>query len=335
MTSISKSWHWAAGLSVLAIVALLPIVYPHKYVLHVASLAMILGIAALALQLLLGFTGLLSLGQAAFFGIGAYTAGILTTSAGLPFELGFVAAGFVSGASALLLVPVTRLRGVYLAVATLGFTIMVHLVLLNEEWLTGGSLGLSGIPSASVGPFGVDSEAGFYWLCLVVLVLTFLALRRLVRGRFGRALQAVKLDEQAATASGINVRVYKSQALVAAATITGLAGSLFAHHNQYLNPNDFSLWTSVEILVMVSVGGLGSLPGAVLGAFFITLLPEVLRPIEQFRMIVFGSLLIIFIGLGQGGLAGLLTLCGRSLVRLVGLTTASARSGNVNGATAS
>src|SRR5215813_8395083 len=138
-----------ARIVVLASFIVLPFVYPQKYVLHILGLAIIFAIAALALQLLLGFAGLLSIGQAAFLGIGAYTSAILTTTYRVPFELGFIAAGLVAGVASLTLVPITRLRGVYLAVATLGFTIIVHLVLLNEEWLTGGSFGLLNIPSPS------------------------------------------------------------------------------------------------------------------------------------------------------------------------------------------
>ena len=295
---------WAGRIAVLAFFIALPLVYPQKYVVHVASAAMVFGVAALALQLLLGFAGLLSIGQAAFLGIGAYTSA-LVTYAKLPFELGFLAAGVVCGIASLALVPITRLRGVYLAVATLGFTIIIHLVILNEEWLTGGSFGFLNIPWPSLGPWSLKGEARTYYLCLAILVVTYIALQRLVSGRFGRALKAIMLDEDAARASGINVTLYKSQVLVIASALTGLAGSLFAHHNLYLNPNDFTFWKSIEVLVMVAVGGIGSLAGAVLGAFVMTVLPEYLRVLDDYRMVIFGAMLILFMGLGQAGLAGL------------------------------
>src|SRR5215813_4974523 len=161
-----SAYLWIARIVVLAIFIVLPFVYPQKYVVHVVSLAMIFAIAALALQLLLGFAGLLSIGQAAFLGIGAYTSALLTTELALPFELGFLAAGLVAGIASLTLVPITRLRGVYLAVATLGFTIIVHLVILNEEWLTGGSFGLLRIPWPSLGPWSLRGEVPTYYLCL-------------------------------------------------------------------------------------------------------------------------------------------------------------------------
>jgi branched-chain amino acid transport system permease protein len=307
---------WAARMIVLAIFILLPIVYPQKYVVHILSLAMIFAIAALALQLLLGFAGLLSIGQAAFLGIGAYTSAIVTTTYKAPFELGFVAAGLVAGVASLTLVPITRLRGVYLAVATLGFTIIVHLVLLNEEWLTGGSFGMLSIPWPSLGPWSLKGETPTYLLCLAVLVATFVVLHRLVPSRFGRALQAIMLDEDAARASGINVTYYKSQAFVVAAVITGFAGSLFAHHSQYLNPNDFTFWKSIEILLMVAVGGIGSFAGAVTGAFVVTLLPEYLRAVDEYRMVIFGAMLVAFMGLGHRGLAGLSAAVAMRLLRL-------------------
>jgi branched-chain amino acid transport system permease protein len=311
-----RQWLWVGRLAVLVVLVLLPLLWPKPYILHVISLAMIMAIAALGLQLLVGFAGLLSLGQAAFLGIGAYTAGILTARANVPFEVAFLAAGLFSGLASLALVPIARLSGVYLAVATLGFAIIVHLIILNEEWLTGGAFGLLGIPLPSLGTWMVKGEAGMYWLCLFVLTFTFTGLHLLIPSRFGRALQAIMLDEDAARASGINVLFYKSQAFVVAAVITGLAGSLIAHHNQYLNPNEFTFFKSLEILVMISVGGIGSLGGAILGAFTITLLPELLRGFDQYRMLIFGAMLVVFMGI-PGGLAGLGSTAIRRLLRVM------------------
>jgi branched-chain amino acid transport system permease protein len=308
---------WAARMTVLALLIAVPLVYPQRYVVHILGLAIIFAIAAVALQLLLGFAGLLSIGQAAFLGIGAYSSAILTTTYKAPFELGFIAAGLVAGIASLTLVPITRLRGVYLAVATLGFTIIVHLVLLNEEWLTGGSFGILNITWPSLGPWSLKGETPTYYLCLAVLVATFITLHRLIPSRFGRALQAIMLEEDAARASGIDLTYYKSQAFVVAAVITGFAGSLFAHHSQYLNPNDFTFWKSIEILLMVAVGGIGSFAGAVTGAFVVTLLPEFLRAADEYRMVIFGAMLIIFMGLGHKGLAGLFSAAAMRLVALL------------------
>ena len=291
-----------------------------KYHLHVVSIALIFSIAAVALQLLLGFAGLLSLGQAAFLGVGAYTSALLTTSLKLPFEVTFILAGLLSGLASLILVPIVRLKGTYLGVATLGFTIIVHLIIMNEEWLTHGPLGLMGIPRPSIGPWLLRSPMAAYYLNLAVLVLTCLAVYNLIAGRFGRALAAIMLNEDAAQASGINVTLYKSQAFVVSAVITGFAGALYAHHTQYVTPNDFSLWRSIEILLMVAVGGIGSIAGAVIGAFVVVLLPELLRFALEYRMVIFATLLIVLMGLGQNGLAGLCHSAFLALQRLLKIT---------------
>jgi branched-chain amino acid transport system permease protein len=285
-----------------------PFIHHQSYFLHVMGLAMIAATAALGMQLLIGFAGQLSMGQAAFLGIGAYTSGILTKNGGVPFPAAFLAAGGMAAISSLALAPITRLRGVHLAVGTLGFTIVVYLILLNEEWLTGGSFGVLGIPWPTLGPIRLNNETAMYFLCLALMAITYIALLRIVASRFGRALQAIMLDEDAAQASGINVTLYKSKCFFVAALVTGFAGALFAHQSRYLNPNDFTFWKSIEILIMVAVGGIGSLPGAIVGAFIVVLLPEYLRALDQWRMVIYGALLVLMMGIGKGGIAGLIAL---------------------------
>lgn len=318
MAELSPSSRSSALPLLLCFTALLPLpLLLGQYHVHILTGSLIFAIAALALQLLLGVAGLLSLGQAAFLGIGAYVSALLTTSANVPFELAFLAAGLVSGLASLVLVPITRLTGVYLGVATLGFTIIVHLVILNEEWLTGGAFGLLKIPRPGIGPWTLRGEAPTYYLCLAALGLACFAVHRLTSSRFGRALQAIRLNEDAAQASGVNVTFYKSQAFVVAAVMTGFAGSLFAHHAQYLNPNDFTLWKSIEVLLMVAVGGIGSALGAVIGALVVVLLPELLRFADEYRMVIFAGVLLVLLGSGQNGIAGLLTEMLNALRRVV------------------
>jgi branched-chain amino acid transport system permease protein len=311
------------------LLCVVPLVYHQAYFLHIMSLAMIAATAALGMQLLLGFTGQLSMGQAAFFGIGAYTSGILTKTLGVPFPLTFLAAGAAAALSSLVLAPITRLTGVYLAVATLGFTIIVHLIILNEEWLTGGSFGILGIPWPSIGPFTLKGDRASYYLALLLMLATFTAFSRIVASRFGRALRAIMLDEVAARASGINATLYKSKCFVIAALVTGFAGCLFAHNARYLNPNDFDFGKSIEILIMATIGGMGSLIGAVLGAFVVVLLPEYLRALDQWRLVIYGALLILLMGLGAGGIAGLVTFAARRFASgaagLLGKRTLNAR----------
>lgn len=305
-------------LVVLAVVIALPFVQPHQFLLHMLSLVAISAIVALGLQLLLGFSGQLSIGQAAFYGVGAYTSAILTQKFGVPFLGALFAAGTAAAVVSLLMVPITRLTGAYLAVATLGFSILTYLFIKNEEWLTGGSFGFMGIPRASLFGFVLRKPEHAYWLCVAVAILVYFSLARLQRSRFGRAINAIRQNEDAARASGVPVTRLKSQCFIIAAFVAGLAGSLYAHQTRYLAPNDFTFWKSIEILIMVVIGGMGSLVGAVLGAAVVVLLPEVLREIGDYRMLVFGAVLMAVMLFGEAGVAGFLRAAGRRLMRAVG-----------------
>jgi branched-chain amino acid transport system permease protein len=295
-------------LLVLALAILLlaiPWLLPQRYFLRVVDLGLIYAVLALGLQLLVGSAGQLSLGHAAFYGTGAYTSAILARKLGVPVEAAFLAGAVVAALLALTLVPVLRLRGNELAVATLGFGVIVHSVILNEEWLTEGPFGMMKIPPFRLGPLVFDTEFRFYYFGLAVTAATYLAFRRLMRSRFGRALEAIRQSEEAAVTSGINPVRYKSKVFVIAAFTAGLAGGLFAHLNRYLNPNDFTLTESINILIMVVVGGLRSLEGAIAGAMIIVFASEYLRAFKEYRLILFGALLVVFMALGADGLRGL------------------------------
>jgi branched-chain amino acid transport system permease protein len=295
-----------ARLLLVAGLVALPLVQRNAYWVHVFSLTLIGVVLAMGMQLLVGRAGLLSIGQGAFYGIGAYTAAILAATEWVPFLLVLVAAGAVAAVSSLLLVPIVRLKGSSLAVATLGFGIIVHLVILNEDWLTGGSIGWMDIPKPTLLGFDIGSEAAIYYACLAVAAVVFLALERLTGSRFGRALMAISQDEEAARASGIAVSRYKSKCFLVAAFTAGIAGALYAYHSRYLNPNDFTFLKSIDIVIMVVIGGLSSLPGAALGAGIVVLMPELLRSSGEFRMILFGLLVVVLMAAGNRGLAGLL-----------------------------
>ena len=294
------------GAVALAIALLaLPWILSQRYFLRVADLALIYATLALGLQLLVGSAGQLSIGHAAFYGTGAYTSAILTTKVGAPVEVAFVVAGVVAGLLALTLVPITRLRGNELAVATLGFGVIIHAIILNEDWLTEGPFGMMKIPPFQLGSVAFDTEFRFYYVALAVAAATYFAFRRLTRSRFGRALEAIRQSEEAARTAGINPVLYKSKVFVIAAFTAGLGGALFANLNRYLNPNDFTLAESINILVMIVVGGLRSLEGAVAGAAILVFASEYLRAFKQYRMIIFGGLLVLFMALGAEGLRGL------------------------------
>lgn len=298
-------------LLVVAALIVLPWVEPDKFALHILSLIAIASIAAMGLQVLLGYSGQLSIGQAAFYGIGAYTSALLTARLGVPFPLALIGAGAAAAIASLLMVPITRLTGAYLAVATLGFSIIVFLFIQNEEWLTGGSYGFIGIPRAELFGYALRDPMWSYYLNVGVAALVYFTFARIEGSRFGRAINAIRQDADAARASGIRVTLLKSECFVIAAFVAGLAGSLYAHEVRYLAPNDFTFWKSIEMLIMVVIGGVGSLAGAILGAAVVVGLPEYLRAIGDYRMLVFGAILIATMLFGEGGLAALLATLGR------------------------
>lgn len=294
-----------ATLLVMAAVIALPWIEPDKFTLHILSLIAIASIAAMGLQVLLGYSGQLSIGQAAFYGIGAYTSALLTAKLGVPFPLALLGAGIAAAIASLLMVPITRLTGAYLAVATLGFSIIVYLFIKNEEWLTGGSYGFIAIARAELFGYVLRDPMSSYYLNVGIAAVVYFTFARIESSRFGRAINAIRLDPDAARASGIRVTLLKSECFVIAAFVAGLAGSLYAHEVRYLAPNDFTFWKSIEILIMVVIGGVGSLAGAILGAAVVVGLPEYLRAIGDYRMLVFGAILIATMLFGEGGLAAL------------------------------
>ncbi len=252
-------------------------------------------IMAVSLNLVTGCAGQLSLGHAAFMGIGAYTAAIVTLSWDVPFVLALIS-GSVSAAffGLLLGLPTLRLRGDYLAIATLGFGEIIRVAILNLE-ITGGAFGLRGIPKETNLPIAFTST-----------VAVCLASKRLTKSRFGRALTAIREDEVAARAVGINSTFYKVSAFVISASCAGIAGGLFAHWFRYLNPSSFAFAESIEVLSMVVLGGIGSPEGSVMGALVLTFVPEFLRGlssfVSQYRMLFYGALLVIMMLIRPQGL---------------------------------
>ncbi|MBL8991824.1 MAG: branched-chain amino acid ABC transporter permease [Spirochaetia bacterium] len=230
-------------------------------------------ILGLSLNLALGFTGLLSLGHVAFFGIGAYTSALLATQ-GIPFPIAFLSAGIVSGlAGGLLAFPIRKLRGDYLSLATLAFHFVVFSLATNLEFLTRGPLGIAGISR----PLGLGNDyafLGFVWFCVVIV---FLFLFRLTRSPFGRLLEGVRDDEALLRTLGKNTLQLKFSSLFISAFLTGIAGSLFSVYVGYINPGTFNLEEVILALTLVIVGGVASLPGTVIATVILMSLPEMLR----------------------------------------------------------
>ena len=242
--------------------------------------------ALLALSIYLTLScGMLAMANAAFMGIGAYTSSILTMNYGWPFPLA-IAAGMAAPTLVAFVIgrPTLRLSGVYLAMATLAFGEVVRLCILRAENLTGGALGLNGIPQLTT-----------WWHVLLAVVLVLFLLARLRRSKVGRAFEAIKEDETAAGLMGIDVNGHKMLAFALGAAIAGLAGVLDAHLTFFIGPQEFGFDRGVEILTMTILGGINSLFGPVIGAFIITLLPELLRSFKDYRSVVNGLILVVIV----------------------------------------
>lgn len=266
------------------------------YILQILVNIGIAVILALGLNLITGMTGQLSLGHAAFMSIGAFTGAILTLKTGLPFSAAIIASGCTAAFFGVVIgFPTLRLSGDYLAIATLGFAEIVKVVFLNLD-ITNRALGLSVPPPRTVIPLPI-----YVW---GVAILVVIAMALIQKSRFGRSLRAIREDEIAAEAMGIHSTRYKIEAFAVGAFFAGLGGCLYGHFIAYINPSDFAFMKSVDILDMVVLGGLGSIPGAIVGAAVLTIAPEFLRFMQQYRMLVYGALLVFLMIFRPNGLLG-------------------------------
>lgn len=290
---------------ILLVTVLLPLVITDDYVLRILIMSGIFVMLTLSLNLVTGFTGQFCLGWAAFYGIGAYTSALLTMKAGLSFWLAMPLGGFMAALFGLLLgLPTMRLKEIYLAITTLGFGEIIRLIMLNWTDLTRGSMGLPGIPAPSILSYEFSSNQSYYYFILALVLITVAAMRRLIDSRTGRALIAIREDELAAKSMGIDVTAYKMLAFAVGAFFAGLAGSFYAHYTSFIDPHTFSFTESIAILAMAVLGGLGSINGSILGAVILTVVPELLRGIAEYRLIVFGLIMMAVMLLRPQGIFG-------------------------------
>ncbi|HJV66404.1 MAG TPA: branched-chain amino acid ABC transporter permease [Geomonas sp.] len=286
-----------------AVVLLAPLPLSGGYLSNVLIFVGINSMLALGLNLLLGYAGQISLGQAAFFGLGAYGSGVLTTQFAMNPWLAMVAVAVCVSVFAFAIgFPILRLKGHYLAMATLGVGVIANIAFNEMVDLTGGPSGLSGIPNLSIGSFTFDSDLKNYYLVWGFALIVILLSLNLVNSRFGRALRAIHDSEVAARVMGVNARVMKVQVFTLSACISAVAGSLYCHVMTFISPTSFSFPISIELLTMVVIGGLGSIYGSILGALLLTLLPELLRAFQDFDIVVYGVLLISMTIYLPGGL---------------------------------
>ena len=295
--------------SFLVVFILLLVIVPflqNDYYRDVLTLTGLYAVLALGLNLVVGQAGLLNLGYVAFYAVGAYTYAILSTRYGLPFWPG-LAAGAASAAFISLLIGLAtlRLRGDYFAIVTLGLGEITRIVLNNWDSLTGGPNGVSGIGRPVLFGHALTRPLEFYYLILVIAALTVFAMHRIMDSRIGRAWVAIREDEVAAEAMGVNTFRLKLLAFVLASAWAGMAGVFFASKMAFISPESFTFFESVMILCMVVLGGMGSIPGIILGAFLLIVLPEVLRGVADYRMLGFGIALVLMMIFRPQGLLGI------------------------------
>ncbi|MBI9077475.1 MAG: branched-chain amino acid ABC transporter permease [Desulfatibacillum sp.] len=246
-----------------------------EYLVSQFSFICIYAVAAVGLMLLTGFTGQISMGHAAFFAIGSYTSAILT-SHGVPFLIALPASGLVAAIVGVIIGrPILHLTGLYLAIATMGAAFIIEEILVRWESLTNGNMGFLVDPPVIFG-FNFDTEASFFYLSLLVLALTLLLAKNILRSPTGRAFIAIRDSEIAAEAMGIDLPNFKTQAFAISAFFTGIAGCLYAHKIMFINPESYTIVLSIELLAIVIIGGLGSLHGAVFGSMFFIFLPQLI-----------------------------------------------------------
>ncbi len=293
----------ATAVVIALFLVILPQVLTSAYHLRVATLVGIYVLLVSGLNIIIGFTGMFSLGHAAFYGIGAYTSAMLTTMVGWNFWVALPVAGIVAALfGSLIGLATLRLRRVFLAFTTLGFGEIVRILILNLRSITRGPMGISGIPVPKL--FGWSfTGRGYYYLILVLATLTVATIYRMYHSRVGRALIAIREDETAAASMGINVFGHKVLAFTMGCFFAGIAGSYFAHFQRFVSADSFANLESFAIITMLALGGTGSIIGPILGSTILVLIPEIFRFLMRYRGVIYGLTLIVVIVYRPGGLA--------------------------------
>ncbi len=279
----------------------------NSYFVFVGINSLINAIAVMGIVIISGYAKQLHLGQSAFLGIGAYTSAILMTKCGISFWLTIPVSMVLAGLFGWILsIPTLKLKGgSYLALVTQTFGEIIYVLLLNMTWLTNGPFGITGIKAPKVGPINFVKLQPYFFLCLAFLVIVYLALKRIVKVKFGRFFISIRESEEAAQSIGINTRKYKMVAFVIATSIAGLAGVLYGPFIGYLSPEQFRWQPSLILVSMAIVGGLTSLEGGIIGAVLLTFLPELLRSTDQLRMILYGVIVILTLAFLPDGIISL------------------------------
>lgn len=277
----------------LAAMLVFPLMGFSQYVYRIAVVSVLYAILAMSLNLIAGVAGQISLGHIAFYGIGAYTSALLCVNFGVSVWVGILAAFVVSMLFGLLIaIPTLKLSGGYLAILTMSFAEIIRLILLNWTSVTRGPMGILNIPKPSLFGYTIKSSGAFLYLVLTVAIIVYIGMHNLIHSRFGRNLQALRDDEISSESMGINVYRYKVIAFVISTGVAGVAGALFASYMEFIDPSSFISDESTVILSMVVLGGMGNMNGSIIAAALLTILPEALRSFSDYRMLVYGVVLV-------------------------------------------
>jgi branched-chain amino acid transport system permease protein len=292
-------------------VCLLPILIvgfiQNIYYLRLFNLMIIYSFFALGLNILTGFTGITSFGHAGFFAVGAYGTALLSLRFGIPSLLAVLLSSFMTAIVGFLIgLPVIRISGIYLAMVTLGFAEFIKLLAINWEVVTGGPLGISNIPFLSIFGYSFESERSLFLFIFALLIVSTIIFYRIVHSPYGQTLPAIKDDERAAQSMGIPCVKNKLISFYISGFYSGLAGALYAHFERFISPDISSFDLSILVLCMVVVGGMGSIIGSILGSIILVVLLEFLQPLGDYRLIVYGGLLMVMIMYFPQGLKGIL-----------------------------
>jgi branched-chain amino acid transport system permease protein len=284
------------------VLLLFPSIAQNRYQIHIVNMAGIYILLSLGLNLAMGYAGQFNLAIGALWGVGAYTAALLNTRLGIPFWLNLPAAMIATGiVGGLVGLPSLKVRSHYLAIVTIGLGEVINIILVNQEELTGGALGIPRIQMPGFFGIPLNNEERFYYVILITVVLGYLIARQIVRHRIGRSFRAIRDDYQAAKAMGVNTGYYQILAFVISAAYAGAAGALFAHLNTYISPDIFEFKSTLFVMTMTMVGGMGNLLGSLIGGLALPLLQEYLRVIGDWQLVGYGVAIMIVVLFMPGG----------------------------------
>ncbi|MBL7174307.1 MAG: branched-chain amino acid ABC transporter permease [Desulfobacteraceae bacterium] len=307
MKTLMKKKDFLYFMTLALVIILIPVFMENKYYFIILNVIGLNTIVVVGLNLLIGFAGQISLGHAAFYGLGSYFSGILTVNYGFPLWPAMLVGMLATGGVAYLIgYPSLKLRGHYLVMATLGFSIIVYILMGELEQFTGGHDGLIGIPPLSIGGLLFDNDLKNFYLIWTFVFFSILVSRNLLNSRVGRALRAIHGSEVAANSLGINTASYKVKVFALSAMYASVSGSLYAHYITFISPSTYDFYYSIQVVTMVIVGGMGSLWGSLFGAAVLTSISEALHIAKQYHIIAYGVFLcLVLVFLPEGILVGI------------------------------